>query len=193
MDSEVLTYTISWEQVYVADPLPQAYGMEEESFDNAINEATTMGLKAILMDEGNGQPDSIYVIDNSILQPYEKPVIQPPNYPLVSDTIEGLRILDDVPNTSSIESTLYNYEILEGIRLVPMNDFDINGKGYSVSENERTRGLVEEIRMSQTIAPLIVVVESDGPYILEGSHRVDALFLLGLSSFPALVVIDEDE
>jgi hypothetical protein len=40
--------------------------------------------------------------------------------------------------------------------------------------------------------PLVVVVEKDGPYVLEGSHRLEALFELGAQSFPAVVAIDRD-
>jgi len=50
--------------------------------------------------------------------------------------------------------------------------------------------LVKQIRESGEISPLIIVVEEEGPYVLEGSHRIDALSLLKANFFPALVVID---
>ena len=46
---------------------------------------------------------------------------------------------------------------------------------------------------SNTISPLIIVVENEGPYILEGSHRSEALFVLGAKTFPALVVVNMEE
>jgi len=111
-------------------------------------------------------------------------------YPVASSIVDELTVLDNIPNTGSIESSLTNYKILDKIRQVTMQDFDVDGKSYSVSENKRIKELAEEIKHTRTIAPLIVVVDNEGPYILEGSHRIDALYLLGKVSFPALVVID---
>jgi len=42
-------------------------------------------------------------------------------------------------------------------------------------------------------SPLIVVIDSDGPYILEGATRIDAIYNLGIKTFPALVVIDKED
>jgi hypothetical protein len=39
---------------------------------------------------------------------------------------------------------------------------------------------------------LIVAIDKQGPYILEGSTRIDALYNLGVKTFPALVVYDKD-
>ena len=119
--------------------------------------------------------------------------ISEPNYVVASDSINGFNISDDVPNVSSIEATLSDYKVLDEIRIVPMSDFEINGKSYSLYENERIKNLEVEMRQSKTISPLIVVVEADGPYVLEGSHRVDALFNMGWKDFPALVVISYED
>jgi len=113
-------------------------------------------------------------------------------YPLVNGEIGDLQILSNIPNMSSIKSSIGQYKILFGIREVPMSDFTITGKSYSVSENERIRELAERIKVTKDISPLIVVVDEKGAYILEGAHIIDALYLLGYKSFPALVVIDED-
>ena len=113
-------------------------------------------------------------------------------YPIIDNSIDGLEILNYIPNLSSIESTLQNYYILDGIRKVPMSDFNINGKSYSVSENKRIKELANQIATNRQIAPLIVVIDKEGAYILEGVHRIDALFILGISYFPAIVVIDND-
>ena len=34
------------------------------------------------------------------------------------------------------------------------------------------------------------VVDKEGPYILEGAHRLGALYLVGVKHIPALVVLD---
>jgi hypothetical protein len=39
---------------------------------------------------------------------------------------------------------------------------------------------------------VIVVIDSEGPYVLEGGYRFDALRELGAQSFPARVVVDLD-
>lgn len=121
---------------------------------------------------------------------YKKAQKDYPNYPLAPSNVSGLNVLTNIPNLSSISSSLDNYTILEGIREVPMSDFNITGKSYSVSENQRISELTKQIQQSQEIAPLIVVIDQEGAYILEGSHRIDALYNLGVKTFPALVVED---
>jgi ParB-like chromosome segregation protein Spo0J len=55
--------------------------------------------------------------------------------------------------------------------------------------------LAEEINDSREINPLIVVIEGkdleEDMYILEGGHRFDALRLLGIKEFPAVVVLEK--
>ena len=113
-------------------------------------------------------------------------------YPRAKEIVSGLRVRPDIPNTNSISSSLENYIELEGIREVPMSEFDLTGKSYSVQENNRIRDLAEEIKNNREISPLIVVADNEGLYILEGGHRAEALYLLGIKSIPALVVIDLD-
>lgn len=109
------------------------------------------------------------------------------------ELVDGRTVLAEVPNQDSISAELNDYEILPGIREVPMSEFQgLTGKSYSVSETERISKLADKIATSKTIAPLIVVDDGhpDGPYILEGGHRGEALFKLGAKSFPAMVVRD---
>ena len=113
-------------------------------------------------------------------------------YPTAGKSVSGLEVKEDTPNLSSIAASLDNYEILPGIREIPMDDFYITGKSYSVSENEQIKELAKKIKNSKTISPLIVVIDKNGPYILEGSHKIDALYSLGIKTFPALVVIDKE-
>ena len=114
--------------------------------------------------------------------------------PRVGDTVSGLVVRKDIPNQESIESTLDDWEVLPGIREIPTSNIgDIaQPKFYSVEQEETTRELAEQIKESGEINPLIVVVEDTGDYILEGSHRLDALRLLGIKSFPAQVVINRE-
>jgi len=128
----------------------------------------------------------------------EFPLIEAPQdipyQPLTSNMLSGLQVLDNVDNTGSIASSLNDYKIMDGIRSVPMADFPgINGRSYSVENNNRIKELARQIKDSGTISPLIVVIEKDDKYILEGSHRIDALYLLGVAHFPALVVIDLED
>lgn len=113
-------------------------------------------------------------------------------YPLAGEVVDGRAVLDNIDNASSIGASLYHYKVLNGIREVPTSDFHITGKHYSVEGTERIQQVAIEIKQSNTISPLIVVVDKEGPYILEGSHRISALKLLNARSFPALVVIDYD-
>ena len=109
------------------------------------------------------------------------------------DKVDGLTVLHDIPNTSSIDAAMTDHE-LHGLREVPFSLFE--GAGNPV-RNERTKQLAEQIKASGEITPLIVVFEEHnkdaGPYILEGSHRFDALQILGKTSFPALVVTDTSQ
>jgi len=115
-------------------------------------------------------------------------------YPLAGPEVDGRTVGEKIANTGSISSSLNEYEILKGIREVSFSSFDSMGKlsFYSVSEEKRTRDLAERIKASGEIDPLIVIIDKEGPYILEGGHRFDALRILGARSFPALVVIDTE-
>jgi len=113
-------------------------------------------------------------------------------YSKAGNVVSGLNVVGSVDNTSSISAAMENYYIYDGIREVSMSDFG-EGGSYSKDTNEKSKKLAEIIRTSGIISPLIVVVDEDGPYILEGAHRFDALYILGVQSFPALLVLDEDE
>ena len=113
-------------------------------------------------------------------------------YPLAGGTVDGMTVLNDIPNTSSISSSLGDeYLVLKGIREVPLSDFDSAPKDlfYAADDMKRVRELAAELESSKAVKPLIVVVgEPEGPYILEGGHRLGALHTIGKKSFPALVV-----
>lgn len=121
---------------------------------------------------------------------------RPTEYPRAGAVVDGRTVrAGPVDNTGSIAASLTDYTVLPGIREVPMTDFYDAGyrpRQYSVSEQRRVDLLAEEIQFHNEIAPLIVVVDRDGPYVLEGAHRLNALQLLGARSFPALVVRDDE-
>lgn len=101
-------------------------------------------------------------------------------------------MLSDVPNTESIAASFDKYEVLQGLREVPLAHFHSAPRDlfYASDDLRATRELADQLRASRQIAPLIVVVNGDGPYVLEGAHRLGALHLLRAKSFPALVVRD---
>lgn len=120
-------------------------------------------------------------------------------YPLAKATVDGLRVGENIPNTDSIRASFTDYTVLRGVRKVTLADFNAPWSAwaprnlfYAADDIERTEALAEEIAWSKRIDPLIVAVDDKGPYILEGVHRLGALYLLKKRSFPALVVIDED-
>ena len=115
-------------------------------------------------------------------------------YPLAGEIVDGREVLNNISNTSSISASLFKYKILDGVREVSMSLFDLPGSLFKDQKTiQRCKNLSEEIRESNAIEPLIVVIDKDGPYILEGGHRFDALYYLNAKSFPALVVLDLDE
>lgn len=93
-----------------------------------------------------------------------------------------------IPNYDSIEASTEAREELPGIREVPVSE--LGNPGPMTPRIER---LAEAIRESEEITPLIVVIDAEGPYVLEGSHRFPALVHLGFKVVPALVVRDLSE
>jgi disulfide oxidoreductase YuzD len=112
-------------------------------------------------------------------------------YPRAKKMASGLEVGTKVANTSSISASLSEWEELPGIREVKFKLFkDMPG----IVKTQRTKDLAEQIKTNQQIDPLIVVEDGhkDGPYILEGAHRWDALRILKVKSFPALVVLNTE-
>jgi hypothetical protein len=127
----------------------------------------------------------------------DKPLTHAEKYPQANKTVDGLRVMDGpVKNASSIGASLTDWDELKGIREVPVADFpgaSARDMFSAADDHRRVDALAEQIKDNQEISPLIVVVDKDGPYILEGAHRLAALDKLGKKSFPAMVVIDRDE
>ena len=117
-------------------------------------------------------------------------------YPLAGQTVGGLRVGDSVKNTGSISSSLEDYKILKGIRSVPLSEFPGAAPRkmfYARNDLERVEELAQAIKHNGYIDPLIVVIDNEGPYVLEGGHRLAALYTLGVKELPAMVVHDLDE
>jgi hypothetical protein len=121
-----------------------------------------------------------------------RPQTEASSLKIAGDVVDGRKVKIPVPNMSSIKASLEDYEVLEGIREVPLSKFSVTGKPkyYSVSEESRTKKLSQQIKDSGIISPLIVVEDNEGFYVLEGGHRFDALRELDAKSFPAVVVRD---
>jgi viroplasmin and RNaseH domain-containing protein len=133
---------------------------------------------------------SIHQARNVVKNPLQKAfaIVNP------GDKVSGLTVRTEVPNMSSIGASLENYEVLNGIRVVPTTAFD---KEYLDSLrkrgiDKRTSDLSDQIKQSKEINPLIVAIDNQGAYIIEGGHRFDALMTQGRKSVPAKVVIDND-
>lgn len=126
----------------------------------------------------------------------ERPPSLDDNLPLAGPVVDGRVVRPEIPNAGSIGSSLDSYEVLPGVREIPMSHFDpeYTPSPYSVSERARLDDLVAQLKQSKEINPLIVVYDAEQhPYILEGGHRFDALKTIGAKSLPAKVVIDTSE
>lgn len=108
--------------------------------------------------------------------------------------VDGRTVRDVVPNMASIEASIPNPRVLPGVREIPISAFDPEYVGGISREglDARTQRLADNIAASGEIAPLIVAYDAEGPYILEGAHRFDALIASGAKSLPAVVVLDQD-
>ena len=94
----------------------------------------------------------------------------------------------------SISATLNDWDTLNKIRVVKMKEFDgPRSVFYAADDFERSRQLADKIKISKEISPLIIVIDSEGPYILEGAHRYVALHNLKAKSLPALIIVDVEE
>jgi len=115
--------------------------------------------------------------------------------PLAGEQVSGLTVLAEVPNQGSISASLNAYDILPGIREIAVAEFPgaaAEQMFYAADDRKRVRQLAAAIKASGEIKPLIVVFDQEGPYVLEGGHRLAALHQLGVRTIPALVVVDTE-
>lgn len=120
-------------------------------------------------------------------------------YPEVEEAerVDGREVRGPASNWDSVGASLSQWESLAGYRIVKMSQFtdlDPNEppRFYSRELRESTEELARAIKASQWIEPLIVAVDDRGPWVIEGSHRFDALRILKAKAFPAIVVIDRE-
>jgi hypothetical protein len=66
LDKEVKARKISKADIYEAPELPRA--VDELAMDRAMAEAKERGFKAIRVDEGRGEPPSVFILDKSALK-----------------------------------------------------------------------------------------------------------------------------
>jgi hypothetical protein len=114
--------------------------------------------------------------------------------PKVGTHVDGLKVRDQVPNTDSISGSFSQYHVLSGIREIPYSAFESHITPSSLPS--RLKKLRDEISENKEINPLIVGIDKQGPYIIEGVHRYDSLLHLGKTKFPAKIVVgkfDHDE
>jgi len=126
-------------------------------------------------------------------QPWQRTpaMFEEARYPKAADVVDGRVVREDVPNMSSIGASVDDYDVAPGIREVPMSDLT-PWKEYAADDVRRVDELAVAIRESGEINPLIIAIDSEGPYIVEGGHRYLALDKLGAKSFPAVVVVETD-
>jgi hypothetical protein len=116
-------------------------------------------------------------------------------YPKADKVVDGLSVGKEVKNMSSIPASFGKYEVEKGIKSVPMSDFPASNLYQmfrSSDDIKRVQELAEQIKANKRIDPLIVAVDKEGSYVLEGGHRLGALNLLGIKNFPAVIVRDLD-
>ena len=176
------------DEIRISKPIPISYCLRIETFPDT---KFLKSLKALAKkrDIPTHSYSKLSKVPYSLSESQQKP-----EYPRAGKTVDGREVLSNIPNQISISATFTDYEILPGIREVPMSDF--GGPKtffYAADDFKRSKALAEQIKHSGQISPLIVAIDEDGPYILEGAHRFVALHYLGAKSFPALVVIDQDD
>ena len=116
------------------------------------------------------------------------------HYKPAADTVDGRSVLPNIDNQDSIGASLNDYHVLPGVREFNMDEINAhpNSMFYAADDHKRVRELAKKIKHSNSISPLIMAIDKDGPYILEGAHRAGALHMLGAKSFPAQVVLDKE-
>lgn len=116
-------------------------------------------------------------------------------YPKAGKYVDGRFVRKDVPNMASIDGYFGESEALPGIRVVKMSDMGPPpNAGWRSRVSDHVKRLAEAIRESKELNPLIVGIEfKKGPFIIEGSHRIDALDYLDAKAFPAVVIVGYDD
>jgi len=110
-------------------------------------------------------------------------------YPHAGSSVDGFDVGKETPNLSSIPATFDDYEILKGVRKIPTDEFSIVNY-HNKTDIDRVAHLADLISHHRYIDPLIVAMDKEGLYILEGMHRLAAAQKLKIKHVPALIVLD---
>jgi hypothetical protein len=114
-------------------------------------------------------------------------------YPPAGSVVDGRAVRDHVPNTESIDGYFSEQEELSKVREVPMADMGSPGSVfYAADDFARSKRLAAAISESEEINPLIIGYDEKGAFVIEGAHRLVALYYLEAKSFPAVVVVGVD-
>lgn len=120
----------------------------------------------------------------------------PDKYPRAGTTVDGLWVGDDIPNTDSIDATVEgDYEVLPGIRKFRVADMEaktVRDLFYAADDFRRVERLSKQLRLNKFLEPLIIGIDAEGPYIIEGAHRFGAALTNGMQYVPALIVVEEE-
>lgn len=92
---------------------------------------------------------------------------------------------------TSADSNFTDYEVVPGVRSVPLKALGDLG-GYSEpGEQRRINDLAARMREGREVTPIFVGVDATGDaYIIEGQHRARAFAALGMESIPAKAIVD---
>ena len=165
--------------MFYADTLPIMHMFNNKELMFNGNKAELNESKYIYSDE-----HSYEHIINDLLSKFNK---------ITNGLSDGRVVRDDIPNMSSIGASLNDYYISKGIYDIPLSEFSkLSGKHYTKDGTDKINYLVDAIKASNEINPLIVVIDNEGLYVLEGGHRSEALYKLGAKSLPAKLVIDKE-
>jgi hypothetical protein len=144
-------------------------------FLNRINRHYTIAKKEPWYEED---------VDQALLKAHNK-------YPKAGSNIDGFSVGKKISNTDSISATFDDYVTLKDIRKVPTSDFGVVNY-VSKSDLDRVGDLIGLISENERIDPLIVVMDREGLWALEGKHRLAAIQKMKIDYFPALIVLDLD-
>lgn len=65
-ENELRKISLDSSKIYKANPLPRGYGIEDVNFDKAIEYAKNKGFIGIWVDEGENQPNSVFIVNPKI-------------------------------------------------------------------------------------------------------------------------------
>jgi hypothetical protein len=113
---------------------------EKMFFDNYIKTLENQGIKVNRVDElpNKVNDEQLKAIGGKKFE-----------YPEAKSSVSGLRVGEQIKNTSSIPATFSNYEIDKGIRSVPMSAFETTNPQdlfYAKNDLERVNNLAEQIK-----------------------------------------------